>query len=108
MCVCTDDFSLLCLRSTKTDKDAPKIILSIGHKPYGPKTIKPERKKNGLPADNDQYRVFDVHEFVSELRTRSPFFFFFFLIIIIIYRICKSVYITCWPIKPTPLSQQST
>jgi len=49
-CVCTDDFSLLCLRSTKTDKDAPKI-LSIGHKPYGPTTIKPERK-NGLPDDN--------------------------------------------------------
>jgi len=48
--VCTDDFSLLCLRCTKTDKDAPKI-LSIGHKPYEPKTIKPARK-NGSPADN--------------------------------------------------------
>lgn len=49
-CVCTDDFSLLCLHRTKTDKDATKI-LSIGHKPYGPKTIKPERK-DGLPDDN--------------------------------------------------------
>jgi hypothetical protein len=68
--VCTDDFSLLCLRSTKTDKDAPKT-LSIGHKPYGPKTIKPEIK-NGLPADNGQY-PFDVHEYVLEKHIRACF-----------------------------------
>jgi len=63
--VCTDDFTLLCLRSIKTDKDAPKI-LSIGHEPYAPETIKPEvkKKKNGSLITPATPQLFDVHEFL--------------------------------------------
>lgn len=60
VCVCTHAFSLLCLSSTKTDKDAPKI-LSIGHKPYGPKTLNPNGKMACLPITaNTQLMLWNI------------------------------------------------